>query len=312
MGLNENTQPVQPPPEAKKPAAPPVPPPELRKPLPHASYSIVPPDARKPVSHSAYSLVPAEVESIRPLTGRGASAITSLNPPSHHAFNPAYVAPVTASRVDLTQAARGQMRAVSQPMYRPASTGYVHPASAHPAPVPPARRPGDAERLMPWLRDISRPLRALTEAQCASIFKFASMHRVEANTVLQALDAPPTACFAITSGTIVVRVRRSNGALREVDRYGPGDIVGVLALVNAQPSPYEMVAATVVEAVAFEADELAQYAAALHPDAVAAQNAWAPIVVEQLRAVQQRVARLASAKRTRVANAIDDAWKGVK
>ncbi len=162
------------------------------------------------------------------------------------------------------------------------------------------------------MRDKNKRFKALSAAECDAIFRFASLHRVEANTVLQPLGAPPTACFAITSGAVVVRIRRPNGSFRELDRFGPGEVVGLLALVDGQPSPYEIQAASTAEVVAFEADQLAQYAAALHPDALAAIKAWTPMVIDHLRTVQTRVSRLASTRRKRIESHEDDAWKGVK
>ena len=144
------------------------------------------------------------------------------------------------------------------------------------------------------------------------IFRFASLRRVPANTFLQELDGPPAACFVITAGSVGLRVRRPNGGIREIDRFGPGDMVGFLAMADSQPSPYEIIAFTSVEAVAFEADVLAQHIAARHPEALAAVSVWTPLLNAHLRATLERSAKLAATRRPRPQSTVDDAWKGSK
>ncbi len=270
------------------------------------------PDARGPTSHSSYSLVPASQETILPLSHRPTSAVMNLGVPAQPAFVAPSIAPIAPASPAPTH------RAASQPTFRPASDGYQRPESgAHPpanflAAAGASRRAGDATRLLPWLRDKNKRFRALTDAECDAMFRFASLHRLDANTVIQPADRPPTACFAITSGSVVMRVRRSNGAFRELDRFGAGEVVGLLALVDSRPSPYEILATTTVEVIAFEADRMAQFAAALHPDALAAVKAWTPFLIDHLRSVQQRVARLSGIRRQRIQSRDDDAWKGAK
>ena len=228
-------------------------------------------------------------------------------------------------------------RPVSQPTFRPASDGYIHPAagvgpiSNSAAALRPAsgfgldlqdahangaaavsRRAADPTRLLPWLRDKNKRFKTLTPEECDAMFRFASLHRLEANTILQPLDAPPTACFAIITGAIVARIRRPNGSFRELDRFGPGEVVGLLALVDGGPSPYEIQAASAVEVIAFEADKLAQFVAAMHPDALLALRGWTPMLIDYLRTVQQRVARLSTARRSRIQSRDNDVWKAGK
>lgn len=293
----------------------------------------------RPVSHSSYSLFSAGEESIRPLSSRPPSTgQMDLNPVSRPAFVAPTVVPVVPAHVPAPDAARrpssvlapGTQVPASRPTYRPASDGYQRPVSGtsavgfrpasglgmdvHPlgeqSAASQSRRAGDPTRLLPWLRDKNKWFSGLSDADAGSIFRFASLHRVEANTVLQAFDAAPTAAFALTSGTIVMRVRKHNGGMRELDRFGAGDVVGLLALVDGNPALYELVAASVVEVIAFEADQLAQFAAAFHPEALAAIRAWQPLVIDHLRTTQHRVARLGSARHGRAHSTIDDAWKG--
>ena len=274
----------------------------------------------RPVSNSSYSVVPTSQETILPLSHRPISAPGIGVPLSQ----PAYVAPRVAPVQPGIQSASA---AAPRRTFRPASDGFQHPASnarslqslaldtlsdGRPSAVSLSRRAGDPTRLLPWLRDKNKRLGQLSDADCDAVFRFASLHRVEAGTILQAVDGAPTACFAITSGAIAVRVRRSNGAMRELDRYGPGDLVGLLSLIDSRPSPYEILAASAVELIAFEADQLAQYAAALHPDALAAIHAWTPLLIEHLRSIQTRVARLAGVRTARLQSNEDDAWRGIK
>ncbi len=273
-----------------------------------------------PISHSSYSVVPSSQETILPLSHRPSSRPGIGGPLSQ----PAYVAPMVAP-VDSGSQSASQV--ASRRTFRPASNGFQHPASGarssqslgldtlsdgSQSAASRSRRAGDPTRLLPWLRDKNKRFGQFSDADCDAMFRFASLHRVEAGTILQAIDGAPTACFAITSGALVVRVRRPNGAIRELDRHGPGDLVGILSLVDSGPSPYEILAASAVELIAFEADQLAQYAAALHPDALAAIKAWTPLLIEHLRSIQTRVARLAGVRTARLQSNEDDAWRGIK
>ncbi len=293
----------------------------------------VEPASHRPSSNSGYSVAPPAEESIRPFTHRPVSASITIAPVTQ----PAFVAPTIAPVVAPQQPPPPMVRPVSQPSFRPASDGYKLPgadgrpisatavalrptsgfgvdvhAGAGQSAAAVSRRAGDATRLLPWLRDKNKQFRALSSDDCHAMFKYASVHRVEANTILQAIDAPPTACFVVASGALVVRVRRHNGAYREMDRCGPGDVVGLLALVDPRPSPYEILAGSAAEVIAFESDQLAQHLAALSPDALAAMRAWTPFVIAQLRATQARVSRLTGIRQKQVMARDDDAWKGGK
>ena len=307
---------------------------------------VAPTAGQRSQSQAGYSVVPASQESIRPvapaprpastsvmvpLTPAGAAQVAAVRQPSQ-AVQPASQPAVPIWQQPLPA---GQVP-ISQQKYRPASDGFRHPAAGGHGPASPpmglrptsgfglgvqdppgtgaaaSRRAQDPTRLLPWLRDKNKRFKALTDAETGAMFAFASLQRVSLNTVLQEFDAPPTACFCVTEGAIVVRVRRPNGSIRELDRFGPGELCGILALVDAQPSPYEIVAASNAEVVAFEADKLAQFVAAYDPTALAAVAAWMPIIAEHFRAIQQRVAKLSSTKRAKIQARDDDAWAGVK
>lgn len=243
-------------------------------------------------------------------------------------------APTPASRPSTPAPSAAHVPA-SQPTYRPASDGYLHPASAAYSPATPAaglrptsgfglgvglggpepgvassRRAADPTRLLPWLRDKNKRFKALDDRTLTAMFSFASLHRVTAQTVVQPVDAAPTACFVVTEGSLAIRGRRPNGAVREIDRFGPADVVGLLALLDGKPSPYEIIALTNAELIAFEADKLAQHLAALHPTALLALQGWMPMIIDHLRNVQQRLARLAASRKGKVESRDDDAWRG--
>lgn len=296
---------------------------------------------------SGYSMVPSSQENLRPFAiERPAGA--PLRPSSASALHtlavepPAAVMPPPSASADgarppvnqsgVTTAVPGEVP-VSQPHFRPASDGFLHPATGTgpSAPSPSSQRPqsgnygpasdagpaaagsrraADPTRLLPWLRDKNRRFRDVDPAHLQAMFVFASLQRVPANTIVQPFEAAPTACFAVVEGTLVTRGQRANGSMREIERAGPGELIGLLALADTRPSPYEIVAATTAELITFESDKLGQYLAALHPTALQALQGWMPMLIDHLRTVQQRLARLAASKRSRVEARDDDAWKG--
>ena len=312
---------------AAVPPVPPVLPPAPAADATPAEFAPRPAPSPRALVQSGYSLAPASQENLRPYAVErpGADRPAAERPISGGAV----LVPASAPAIDPPAA----HVPASQPHFRPASNGFVHPGSPAAVPVSPvhgyrpgsggfnlgldpaagaaqSRRAADPTRLLPWLRDKNKRVRDIDPTLLQAMFFFASLQRVPANTIVQPLDAPPTACFAVVEGALVSRGLRANGALREVDRTGPGELVGLLALVDPRPSPYEIVAATACELITFEADKLGQYLAALHPTAMLALQGWTPILVDHLRTVQHRLSRLSAARRNKVEARDDDAWRG--
>lgn len=158
----------------------------------------------------------------------------------------------------------------------------------HPAP----RRRDDPARLLPWLRDRNPIVARLSNEVTHTLLGLTTVRTEPRGTVLAAQDQRSRSVFVVIEGNVVMRVHR-NKLVRELFSYTPGQIAGLLSLLNQGEAPYELVAATHVQLLSIDANRLAQLTAAFHPDAMALLDALTPLLIQHLRDLDQRVVKLA-------------------
>lgn len=158
-------------------------------------------------------------------------------------------------------------------------------------PLAPRRR-DDPARLLPWLRDHNPLFTRLPDDVTHTLLTLATVRSEIRGTVLTEQDAHPTRLFIVIEGNVVMRVHR-NKLTRELFSYAPGEVAGLLVLLDQGQAPYELVAATNVQVIAIDARKLAQLTAAYHPAALALLHALTPLLIQHLRDLDLRVVKLA-------------------
>jgi CRP-like cAMP-binding protein len=150
-------------------------------------------------------------------------------------------------------------------------------------------------RLVPWLRGQGRAFADMDESDVSRLLADAEVRRYSRDVVVQAQNAHADRMYVVIEGTLAIRVR-SGGVVREVMSFGPAEIAGLLAFLDPQPAPYEIVAATDCEVICVDVDRLSQYRAALHPDGVLLSQALLGPLTSHLRALDERAVKLAVRK----------------
>ncbi|MEY3013256.1 MAG: hypothetical protein RIT45_1991 [Pseudomonadota bacterium] len=158
-----------------------------------------------------------------------------------------------------------------------------------------ARRADDPTRFIPWLRDHSPAFQAIPASVLQHLFERGQTLKTERDELLLQQGHRAERMFVVISGTLTMRVER-NGIIRELTSYGPGEVAGLLALVDQRDSPYEIRAASEAEVVAVDARYIAQLRAAYHPTGMVVLDAFMPMLVEHLRQLDDRAVRLAARK----------------
>ncbi len=157
------------------------------------------------------------------------------------------------------------------------------------------RRAKDPNRLIPWLQERNRTFRQMSIRALKGMFEEADVKRYARGSLVQAQDKRAHHAYIVTDGTMTVRVN-NEGIYRELFNYQPGEMAGLLALVDQHISPYEVYAATDAEAIRINARHLAQLRAAYHPTALEVMRAFMPMFVAHLRALDKRCIKLAARK----------------
>jgi CRP-like cAMP-binding protein len=168
------------------------------------------------------------------------------------------------------------------------------------APTSVGRRGEDPAHFLPWLREHNPFFASMDDRVARQLFSFAEVRLEQRGKVLQQQDQRPLHVYVVIEGTLVLRVVR-NKILRELFSYGPGDFANLLALIDQQPSPYEVVAVTNAQFVAFDVVRLAMFTACYHPLSMSLHEALTPALVNHLRDLHQRVVKLAQRKNASVA-----------
>ncbi|MSP92918.1 MAG: cyclic nucleotide-binding domain-containing protein [Myxococcales bacterium] len=164
-------------------------------------------------------------------------------------------------------------------------------AGAPHSPTAVGRRNEDPVRLLPWLRERSQFFARVDEALALQLFAMASLRTEARGKVLQKQEDRPQHVYIVVEGTLVIQVVR-NKVVRELASYGPGDMANLLALIDQQPSPYEVVAVTNAQFIAIDAQKIAMYSACFHPVAMNLLQALTPVLVGHLRDLDVRASRL--------------------
>ncbi len=157
------------------------------------------------------------------------------------------------------------------------------------------RRAKDPTRLIPWLQERNRTFRKMSMSALKGMFEEADVKRYSRGSLVQSQDQRAFYAYVVTDGTMTVRVN-NNGIYRELFNYQPGEIAGMLALVDQHVSPYEVYSATNSEAIRINARHLARLRAAYHPTAIEVMSAFMPVLVAHLRALDKRCIKLAARK----------------
>jgi CRP-like cAMP-binding protein len=87
------------------------------------------------------------------------------------------------------------------------------------------------------------PFARLGDAECDALLTVLRARQGLPGDVLFAQGDPGDSLMVIAEGALIARVRRPSGLEVELARFGPGDIVGELAVVDAQPRSATLVAA---------------------------------------------------------------------
>ncbi|MCB9739648.1 MAG: Crp/Fnr family transcriptional regulator [Deltaproteobacteria bacterium] len=157
------------------------------------------------------------------------------------------------------------------------------------------RRRDDPTRFIPWLRDHSPAFQSIPAAVLQQFFERSEIVSCKRDDSLLEQGQRADRIFVVISGTVTVRVERG-GIIRELMSYGPGEVAGLLALVDQRDAPYEIRAASETEVVAVDARYMAQLRAAFHPTGMVVLDAFMPMLVEHLRQLDDRAIRLAARK----------------
>ncbi len=155
-----------------------------------------------------------------------------------------------------------------------------------------SRRREDPARLLPWLRGRNPIVASLSDEVTRTLLSLTAVRTEPRGRVLAAQDKRSPSVFIVIEGNVVMRVQR-NKLVRELFSYTPGEVAGLLALLDQGEAPYELVAATNVQVLSIDANRLAQLTAAFHPDAMALLDALTPLLIQHLRDLDQRVVKLA-------------------
>ena len=90
---------------------------------------------------------------------------------------------------------------------------------------------------------MAKPFATLGDADCDAVISVLRARQGLPGDVLFAQGDLGDTLMVIAEGTLLARVRRPSGLEVELARFGPGDIVGELAVVDAQPRSATLVAA---------------------------------------------------------------------
>lgn len=150
----------------------------------------------------------------------------------------------------------------------------------------------DPARFLPWLRGRNGSFAQMSDQAAATLFSLASVRDEMRASALTVQDEPARHLYIVISGKVLMRVQR-NKLVRELAAYGPGEIAGLLSLVDQRPPPYELVTAGPAQLIAIDVMKLAQLRAAYHPDVTTLFQALTPILVQHLHDLDLRVEKLA-------------------
>lgn len=178
-----------------------------------------------------------------------------------------------------------------------------------PSKSPPTQSRQDPARLLPWLRERNPLFGRLDDQAARHLFQLATLRKELRGRVLAKQDERASHLFVVIEGTVVMRVVH-NKVVRELSSYEPGDVAGLLPLIDQLPSPYELTAVSNVEVIAIDTMKLAQLTAAFHPVAMALLTAFTPGLVAHLRDLDSRIAKLALRKNASVAGSSETFGRG--
>ena len=157
------------------------------------------------------------------------------------------------------------------------------------------RRTDDPKRFIPWLRGSNAAFGAIPPSVLEQLFETAKTIDAKRDQILLPQDARATHLFIVISGNVAIRVKRGQIA-RELIGCGPGEVAGLLAMVDQGPSPYEIRTVTEAQVVAVDVVRVAMLRAAFHPVGVAVLDAFMPMLIEHMRQLDERIVRLAARK----------------
>lgn len=89
----------------------------------------------------------------------------------------------------------------------------------------------------------------LTRAELDDIIRIAKIEEFQAGQTLCDQDDPGDAMFVVAAGRAKVSIRNKEGEFVEIAKLGPGELIGELALIDAQPRSARVVSTTRLESV---------------------------------------------------------------
>ena len=157
------------------------------------------------------------------------------------------------------------------------------------------RRSDDPTRLIPWLRGQSALFRDLPDPVFQNLFRHAKLQHWNRASVVLPEGHRARYAYVVVSGNVTVRVT-TQGVSREIFAYAPGELCGLLGLLDPRPAPYDIVASTDCELILLDVLRASRLRACFHPTGVTLINAFLTELVEHLRALDERTAQLAVRK----------------
>lgn len=129
---------------------------------------------------------------------------------------------------------------------------------------------------------------SLSEEETWEILRCCEHHTAPAGTVLFAQGSEGSSAFVLAEGRVEIRLHES-GAVQTVARFGPGDVFGELALLDAGPRSAEAVAVEDVSWYELRGERFEALRQQLHPAAYKVIRHLARVVARRLREVNERI-----------------------
>ncbi len=138
---------------------------------------------------------------------------------------------------------------------------------------------------------MAKPFATLGDADCDAVISVLRARQGLPGDVLFAQGDLGDTLMVIAEGTLLARVRRPSGLEVELARFGPGDIVGELAVVDAQPRSATLVAAERTVVYELSRDGLARLAREAPVAATTLLRSIAATAVRRLRWTTDQIVR---------------------
>ena len=132
----------------------------------------------------------------------------------------------------------------------------------------------------------------LDDSERRAVLAIATQFQVGKGHYLCEQGTPGDAVLVIEQGKARVKITDAQGKSSQVAMLGPGDVVGEMAFLDAQPRSADVVAMTPLSGYSIPIDRFNQLRAGQHPAAFKIMRRLALTVCGRLRKVNERVSQL--------------------